>query len=598
MSAARTEADRLPVMRFVPLLLLLLCAPISWAEDDPDKPRVLPRGTLKLVRSGTLDTLDPAKAALELERQAVGNIYDQLFEHDHEKRPYELRPAVAAALPEISEDGLVQTIRLRKDIRYVDDRCFEGGRGRAVTARDVRFVILRMMDSQVKSPGQWMLARRIVGLDDFVKASAKIAANPKRFAYRTTEGYPAVEGLDVVDDHTLRIRLLKPMPELAWLLASAWLSIYPPEAVKAYGAGLGRRVVGTGPFKLVIFQPGRSLVVRRNTEFRDPARPRVERVELTVAETPLKAWAAFTRGESAWNEVARDAFTAAVDPHTGKLVPHLAKAGITLHRDPRLEIFYDAFNWEDPVVGGKAGEKGRAIRYAISLASDEVYAMTRLYTYRAERVYGPILPELNAYDRTRKNDSMRAPDETEAEALESARELLAEVGYDEKNPVPTIHMHILSDKTSGYVFDVLKRQVARVGIRLEPIRVTWPNMQAALKAKKAQMWSSSWYADLPDAQNFLQLFYGPNSPEPNYSNYKNDEVDELYEEARALPPGDERDDVLSQMEALVLEDAPWRFRFRRIRWTAIQPWLVGYRHNGVAPKTWSHVAIDPARRPK
>lgn len=583
-------------MRAVPFLLLLLLIPSAWAEDEPAP--TLPRGTLKLVRTGQLDTLDPAKVAHELERQAVGNAYDQLFEHVHAKRPYALRPAIAAARPEISDDGLTQTLRLRKGVRYADDRCFEGGRGRTVTASDVRFVILRMMDATVKSPGQWMLTRRIVGLDAFVKASEGIAANPNRYAYRTTEGYPEVKGLEVVDEHTLRIRLLRPMPELAWLLASAWLSIYPPEAVKAYGADLSRRIVGTGPFRLVLFQQGRSLVVRRNPKFRDAATPRVERVALTIVDSPLKAWQAFTRGDSAYNEIARDAFTAAVDPNTGTLVPHLAKTGIVLHRDARLEIFYDAFNWEDPVVGGKAGEKGRAIRYAICLASDEVYAMTRLYTYRAERVEGPILPELNGYDRTRKNNSMRAPKETEAEALEAAREYLAEVGYDADNPVPTIRMHILDDKVSGYVFDVLQRQVARVGITLEPVRVTWPAMQAALKAKKAQMWSSSWYADLPDAQNFLQLFYGPNSPEPNYSNYRNEEVDELYEEARALPPGDARDDLLTQMEALVLEDAPWRFRFRRIRWTAVQPWVVGYRHNGIAPKDWSHVAIDPSKRAK
>ena len=39
-----------------------------------------------------------------------------------------------------------------------------------------------------------------------------------------------------------------------------------------------------------------------------------------------------------------------------------------------------------------------------------------------------------------------------------------------------------TDVTSGYVFDVLKRQVARVGITLEPVRVTWPEMQKVLKS--------------------------------------------------------------------------------------------------------------------
>lgn len=596
MSASGGPADTLRGMRWIALLLVLCLTPVVGAEEDPADGPAAPRGNLKLVRWGTLDTLDPAKAATELERRAVGNTYDQLYEHDHDTRPFRLNPGLAEGPPTISKDGLVQTIRLKKDVRYVDDRCFPDGKGRAVTAADVRFVILRMMDARVKSPGQWMLKRKVVGLDAFVEASATLPVNPKRFAYRTSEGYPAVQGLEVVDERTLRIRLLEPMPELAWLLASAWLSVYPPEAIRAYGDGFARRTVGTGPFRLVIFQAGKSLYLRRNPRYRQDGLPRVETVELTVVDSPLKAWASFTRGESDYAEVARDAFTAAVDTTTGRLLPHLAKKGIALHYDPRLEVFYDAFNWEDPVVGGKAGEKGRAIRYAICLASDEVYAMTRLYTYRAQRVRGPILPELNAYDRARRNDSMRAEDETEAEALQAARDFLAEVGYDKDNPVPTIRMHILNDKTSGVVFDVLKRQVARVGITLEPVRVTWPEMQAALNAKKAQMFSSSWYADLPDAQNFLQLFYGPNSPEPNYSNYRNKEADAFYEEARGLPPGEERDGLLHDMETVILHDAPWRFRFRRVRWTAVHPWVEAYRYNGIAPKDWVHVTVDDAAR--
>lgn len=596
-------------MRLAPLLLAVLLLPLlAHAEDAP-----VVRGELKIAGWGPLETLDPPKAAQELERKAVGNLFDQLYEHEHLARPYRLRPSLAAALPEISEDGRTQTIRLKPGIRFIDDRCFEGGKGRTVTARDIRFVILRMMDAQVKSPGQWMLKRRIAGLDAFVAKSAAMAANPKRFAYRTSEGYPAVKGLEVVDDLTLRIHLIEPMPELAWLLASAWLSVYPREAVQAYGESMARRPVGTGPYKVVLFQPGKSLLLRRNPGFREERfptdgprgsdlrdagqrLPRCETVQLTLYESPLQVWGAFTRGDSDYAEVARDAFTAAVNTHTGTLLPHLAKAGVTLHRDPRLEVFYDAFNWEDPVVGGKAGEKGRAIRYAISLASDEQYALTRLYTYRSERVKGPILPELNGYDRTRRNDALRGEHETEAEALEAAREMLAEAGYDKDHPIPPIRMHILNDKTSGVVFNLLKKQVARVGITLEPVAVTWEEMKAVLAAKKAQMWSSSWYADLPDAQNFLQLFYGPNSPEPNYSNYRNKEVDELYEEARSLPPGEERDSLLGDVEELVLEDCPWRFRFRRIRWTATQRWVRGFRHNGIAPKDWKYVGIDSKAR--
>jgi oligopeptide transport system substrate-binding protein len=602
---------QLPLVALV--LLLAALSPLRTAADDDASKDTPGKGELRIAGWGPLTTLDPAKISSAQERYVAGNLFDQLYEHDHLARPYKLRPALAAALPEISEDGLIQTIRLKPGVRFVDDRCFEGSKGRAVTAHDIRFCILRMMDATIKSPGAWMLQRKIKGLDAFVAVSAKLPASTERYAYRQTEGYPAVKGVEVVDDLTLRLHLLEPAPQLGWLFASAWLSIYAPESIKTYGTLVGQRAVGTGPYRVTLFVPGQSLLLRRSPSFRmdrypvDGPRgsdlrdagkrlPRNETVRLTMYKGPLQVWTAFTQGEADYAQVPRDAFSAVVNPQTGHLLPHLAKEGVTLHRDPVLEIFYDAFNWRDPIVGGKAGEKGRAIRYAICLASDEHYALTRLYTYRSERVRGPILPEMTSFDPLRVNESMRSEDETEAEALAAAREVLADAGYDKQHPVPTLKMHILNDKTSGHVFDVLKRQVARVGIPLESVPVDWPTMQKALKERTAQMWTSSWGADHPDAQNFLQLFYGPNAPEPNYTSYANAEVDELYVAARQLPPGEERDDLLNDIEAIVLRDAPWRYRFRRIRWTAVQPWLRGYRYNGIAAKSWKHLGLEPSKQ--
>ncbi|MDA1196332.1 MAG: ABC transporter substrate-binding protein [Planctomycetota bacterium] len=582
-------------MRCLALLVLLsFTAHDVHAEDGPTK-----RAALRLAATAPLATLDPAKASSDLERVVVSNLFDQLYTHDHDARPFRLQPVLAAGMPEMSPDGLVHTIRLRPDMRYLDDRCFPDGKGRAVTAHDVRFCLLRLMDSTVKSPGQWILARRVKGLDAFVTASANLPENPTRDAYRSTEGYPEVEGIEVVDDLTLRIHLLRPMPELPWLLASPWLSIYAPEGVRVYGKDLGLRAIGTGPFRVTLFQRDKSLLLRRRPEYTSPLGadlPRVETVELAVFQDPLQVWAALMRKEADYAEVPRDVLTEIVQPATGQLIPHLADLGVTLERNPRLEVQYDAFRWSDPVVGGKAGEKGRAIRYAICLASDEDYALKRLYTHQAERVYGPILPELSAYDPTLSNESMRGEDESEADALDIARQMLADVGYGPKKPVPTIRMHILSDPTSRVVFDLLKQQVARVGITLEAVTVTWPELQEATKRGEAQMWSSAWHADIPDAQDFMQLFYGPNVPEPNYSGYRNREADRLYAAARALPPGEERDDLLNDMEVLVVRDCAWRYRFRRIQWTALYPWVQGYRFNGIAPKDWRHVAIAGAAR--
>ncbi len=579
------------------LVVLLLNGSASAAPDTP------PAGTVRFALTGAIETLDPAMASSEAARTCVHNIFDQLYEHAHEPRPFRLKPALAAALPETSEDGLTQTIRIRKGVHFIDDACFQGSRGREVTAHDVVFCLKRLMDANVQSPHTWMFERKIKGLDRFRAASKKPSVNPTRSAYRTTEGYTEVAGLEVVDDHTLRVHLLEPTPELAWLLASTWTSIYPHEAVLKYGTKLERHAVGSGPYRVLLYDGTKALTLRRNPRYRKEtsipameggpthALPRNETVIVRTYKDPRSAWAAFLANEADCAEVARDAFTTAVDVRTGRLLPYLLERGVQLHRDPRLEVHYDAFNMKDKVLGHPAGEKGKALRTAICLATDDVYALTRLYTYRSERIYGPVLPEMAGYKRDFTNPTLPGEKETREEALAVAREVLQEAGIDDTSKIQVLKMHITPDVGARNSFEIFQKHLKEVGLRVEPIAKEWKELRKDAKAGKAQMWSSSWHADYPDAQNFLMCFYSRNTPEPNATWYSNPEFDEVYEECRATEPGQEREELLREMQDIVVRDAVWRYKFRRIRWTATHKRLEGYRFNGIAPKHFKHCAI-------
>ncbi len=602
-------------MRRASLLLLIL----ALASATNAAPEERPSGKLRLALTGTIKTLDPAKVDSDgAARACVANLFDQLYEYHHLKRPYELKPCLAEALPEVSEDGLVQTIKLKRGIRFVDDICFPGIKGREVVAADVVFCLLRLMDAQIESPGRWLLEKKIVGLDEFTAASRKATKDPRRSAYLASEGFPAVPGIEAIDTHTLRFHLLEPWPELPWVLAGHWLSIYAPESVKQYGARLGEHAVGTGPYKVTLFSNNRTLLLQRNPNYRDEqypsegkprdkangylasaglALPLHDQVEIKTYEDPQSTWAAFQQGLCDCAEIARDAIGTAIHPVTGAHADWVKERKITIHRDPRLEFFYDAFNMEDPVIGKPAGEKGLAIRRAICLAANDDWAMRRLYMYHSERVYGPLLPEFDGYDDDFKNDWLPADGEAREDLVEAAKEVLKEAGIeDPAKDIPILKMTITDDTGARMVFDRYKAQLAEIGIRIESVAVTWKAMQAILREKKAQLWTSSWMADYPHAQNFLMLLYSRNSPEPNYANYANAEFDELYEQARPLGPGQERTDLFGEMQRIAMDDCPWRCRFRRIRWAASHQWLSGYRHNDIVPKYWKYCRPDEAKR--
>src|SRR5439155_4930995 len=106
--------------------------------------------------------------------------------------------------------------------------------------------------------------------------------------------------------------------------------------------------------------------------------------------------------------------------------------------------------------------------------------------------------------------------------------------------------------------EIVKDSMKQVGIDVELLGNTGDQFIAKLNAKKAQIFGLSYSQDYPDAQDFLQLFYGPNeAPGPNSNNYKNPEYDALYRQMSVMLPGPERDEVIRKMVAIVNEECTW-----------------------------------------
>ena len=107
----------------------------------------------------------------------------------------------------------------------------------------------------------------------------------------------------------------------------------------------------------------------------------------------------------------------------------------------------------------------------------------------------------------------------------------------------------------------------------------------------------AWGADYPAAENFLQLFYGPNkSPGSNATNFDDPEFNRLYDEARILPPGPERDAKYQRMQEIVTDQCVWIFRVRRVLYSLMYNWLHGYKYNDLSTKYFKYCRIDEEAR--
>ena len=596
----------------------ILCAAVwvSGCGSNP-YPGEAP-GSLHIFLTQDIKSTDPAHAQDEISSICVLNIYDQLYEYEYLERPFKLRPCLASEMPTVSEDRLTYTIPMNRGITFVDDPCFPDGKGREVNAHDFVFCIKRLMDRRTASTGTWIFDGKIVGLDAFAEASADIAKNPHRDRYTVEEGYPEVEGLKALDDFTIQLKLKEPYPQLIWTLAQGYTSLYPREAVARYGRQFMRHPVGTGPYVVDEIQLTKKVVLSAREGYREERYPETgseediakgrlrnagkllplnKRVVMTVFKETQPQWLYFMRGYLDRTTIPKDNFDGAVDLDTFELRPEMTDRGITLDKDPKMEVIYDCFNMEDPVVGAPAGEKGLAIRRAISLATANDWAIKHLYNGRAARVDGPILREFPEYDPNFANPWKKRPDETREQVLERARKILADAGMPGGKGIPVLKKDVLDNETNRTHFLAFQRDMADIGIRFESYTTTWSEFLKRLNNKKAQIWGVAWGADYPDPQNFFQLFYGPNAaPGVNKSCFQNDEFDQLYEETRTMLESPERARKYRRMQEIVTDECVWSFRFRRVNFNLIHPWLVGYRYNDMGQKFFKYCYVDDEQR--
>lgn len=506
-----------------------------------------------------VNSMDPANADTVPASRAAALVYETLLEYDYTARhPYRLIPGVAAALPEVSSNGQVYVFHLDPDARFPPDPCFGMDargepRDRAVTPQDFVYGLQRLADRKVASSGADLVLDRIRGMRAFAERSA--GRGP-------TDYDRAIEGLQALDEHTLRIELARPFPLFQWLLAMSYTAAVPREAVKFYGAGFSEHPVGSGPYRLLSWRRNHEMIFARNPAWRgwhcgpaaiapDGEVP-FDRIVYRVVEDPATRWLAMLAGELDFQgDISRDNWDAVVDDQT-HLRPELARQGFHLTEVPAaMEVAYIGLNMEDRVLG-----PNRKLRQALNCAFDSG-AWETFWNHRVVHADGAVPPEAIGYAQDLFPYAFD---------LTRARQLLTEAGYPNgRDPKTGRRLALTMDigqttQEARESTELLAAFLERVGIELQPQYQIFPAFMRKVSRKETQMFRLGWVADYPDAENFLKLFCSSNvSPGPNHSNYVNPAFDRLYEQACAEPDDRTRLQLYRQMQAIVREDCPWLF---------------------------------------
>lgn len=470
--------------------------------------------------------LDPVRAKTVTAADVLDNLFETLVRSGEGS---EIRPALAHRW-DVSPDGRVYTFFLRRGVRFHN--------GRELVSADVRYSFERMLRAGEKT-GAWVF-NPVEGAEEFARGRVDF-----------------VSGIELLDAYTVRITLVRPLAFFLSTLCVDYAAVVPREEVERADPPFHLRPVGCGPFRFVAYEPERRIEMERFEDYYREGCPNVDRLTFEVGvpsseiaerflsgdfgylKNPPRDLVARLEADPAW----RASVIRAVAMHTERLI---------------FDCGFPPFDSRD-------------VRRAVAHAIDKERYVREVHGDAAVVAAGPIPPGLLGH----------TPDLLGLEHdPDRARALLARAGL--AGGFRTSLWY-----TRGFVPDVgvtrILEDLAAVGVDLE-VRAVDPGefIRARERGLIPIAWRA-WFADYADPDNFTYVLFHSANEAFFSSNYRNPEVDQLAERARAVMDREDRDRIYQQLARLVVDDAPSVFLMHRRNVVAHRRDIEGLRLHLLTP---------------
>ena len=519
--------------------------------------------------------LDPVQSYTTDEAVFTRQIYEPPLQYHYLKRPYELVPLTAAAMPKpqvITKGGKtfsIYEIRIKPGIHYQPHPAFNpdhlsleraairklrspydlpGLTSRELLADDYIYQIRRLAHPHLHSPIFGLMSEYIVGLKEYAERLKK-AAKPGEWL--DLRAHP-LEGVERVNSHTYRVTLKGEYPQFLFWLAMPFFAPMPWEADRFFSQpGMAEKnftldwwPVGTGPYMLSQNNPNARMVLERNPNYRgepyptegekgdreqgllaDAGKPMpfIDKAVFVREKEAIPLWNKFLQGYYDTSGIQSDTFDQVVRVSVegeANLTPEMEERGIRLRTSIAATIFYLSVNWLDPVVGGSS-ERARKLRHALAIAMDWEEYLSIFANGRGVPSQSPLAPGIFGYREGKAGINLVAyewqGDHPRRRPIEQAKKLLAEAGYpdgrDARTGAPLVLYLDTVSRGPGDKprMDWWRKQFAQLSIQLEIRETDWNRFQEKLRKGTTQLFIVGWSADYPDPENFMFLLHGPQS---------------------------------------------------------------------------------------
>lgn len=478
-------------------------------------------------------SLDPALSTDVPTGRAVGYVFDGLVRFTPDAQ---VVPGLARSW-DVSPDGLTYTFHLRNGVKFHD--------GRPFTGRNVVNTFQRVLDPATKGGRGWPL-HPIRGAREYAAGRAQTIA-----------------GLALTNDSTIVITLTEPLAIFPKLLAMPVAAIVPDSVP----ANFGENPIGTGPWKFVEWKRDDYLLFAKNPEYFDGA-PKADSLRARIIAEPSTAVAEFETGNVDVLYVP--------EGETRNWEQTDEKKAMLLSA-PALRMVYIAINTtRGPLADAR-------VRQALNYATDSRAILQSIVSGRGNLAAGVIPPALPGGDSTRQGYARDLP---------RAKQLLAAAGFPNG-----IDIELWSSQTPPFprIAQVVQANLLEAGVRVKLVQREAAAMREASRAGQTDLALKDWFADYPDAENFLYpLLHSTNKGVGgNVSFYANPRYDQLVSNARRELDDAKRVAMYVEADKMAHADAPMIYLFFYKELYAVQPWIKGFTVPTIfTGQRWTDVQIS------
>lgn len=439
---------------------------------------------LNVALAGEPNALDPMCGATDRTASAVyNNIYDTLLVADSEGN---ILPNLASY--ELIDDTTYE-FKVFKGIKWHN--------GDELTARDVAFTMKKGCETPITN--------YIWG-----------AIDP--------------DTIEILDDYTLRVSTREPAPALLALMTALPATILNEKYVTEVGDGSGTAPIGTGPYKLVSWDRGNSIVLERFEDYHGEA-PDVSKV--TFRFIP----------ESTNRTIELEGGTCdlAYDIPVSDLDRIKDNPNLTLFSGGGNSVTYVGFNCQ------KAPFDNVAVRQAIASAIDVQGIVTAVMRGNGIVATNPIAPDIKYFNSDIK---LRTPD------VEGAKAALAAAGY--PDGLSTV---IWTDERKDRldIATILQAQLAEIGVTAEIKVAEWSSHLTSCYNGEIDMYVFGWSCACPDPSIIFNSVFNSQmlGQGGNCSRIVDERIDELLAIGNTSMDDAERGAAYKELQQRVFDLVPW-----------------------------------------